>query len=644
MRRTELTPYPTLLCTAIVLAGGGGVAFGALLPDPGTIRIETQSIFLTTAAEAQVAGAQTYRFVKDQPPFVAQAQTDVAAPKFSRIIIEKSGVSRLEGFGTPGSQVLIKSDGVIIGAAIAGRDGRWAIALQKALAIGDHAITTVAAGRETTQVGDEARIYIPYDFAGREIVAYERGRQAYEEPTGSLAPDASTLQRAQDLATAASEQFSQIVPSPNDPAASDRRVLSDDRRDVPSVQPRREEDLETPVASWFWRASKAYQEEVAAKLAVPAGAGQSADKAAVVAQNTAPVREPLTSGPGAAPASSEPDPLSVGATAVRNWIKDASEVYDREIGAKLSIPTPSSQRAEVPAPAPGNDRETTVVKEPRAAADISGSAAEAAHKVQLEIMRKQKALRDAVARAEAEAKGSLEARRLAEEAKRRQNEEAEAKKRDAERASAEQARKEAEAKKILNGMKRLEAVQQAEEARRAKDALQADAGKPSLPADELPSQREAARERSITQEPETDIASEPEQPTKRLEFTIEGAEDDGDLRDDRSRQARLDKRGTAKVGKPAASKRSAARVGGWRSRNDSDARQARSCSAGSIRRKGRNKNVYVVQRGDTLWAIANRHYRKGSRYNIIYRANQQRLPNANLIRPCQKLVLPSRGK
>ena len=54
--------------------------------------------------------------------------------------------------------------------------------------------------------------------------------------------------------------------------------------------------------------------------------------------------------------------------------------------------------------------------------------------------------------------------------------------------------------------------------------------------------------------------------------------------------------------------------------------------------------IYVVQPGDTLWAIANRHYRKGNRYNIIYRANQDRLPNADLLRPCQKLVLPDRGR
>ena len=63
-----------------------------------------------------------------------------------------------------------------------------------------------------------------------------------------------------------------------------------------------------------------------------------------------------------------------------------------------------------------------------------------------------------------------------------------------------------------------------------------------------------------------------------------------------------------------------------------------------MRNKGAKHAIYVVQPGDTLWAIANRHYRHGSRYNIIYHANLQRLPNADMIRPCQKLVLPLRGK
>jgi hypothetical protein len=47
---------------------------------------------------------------------------------------------------------------------------------------------------------------------------------------------------------------------------------------------------------------------------------------------------------------------------------------------------------------------------------------------------------------------------------------------------------------------------------------------------------------------------------------------------------------------------------------------------------------YVVKPGDTLWAIAERHYHKPMRYRAIQRANR-RVRNANLIYPCQRLYL-----
>ena len=50
---------------------------------------------------------------------------------------------------------------------------------------------------------------------------------------------------------------------------------------------------------------------------------------------------------------------------------------------------------------------------------------------------------------------------------------------------------------------------------------------------------------------------------------------------------------------------------------------------------------YVVKKGDTLWAIAERHYGAGARYRRIYKANQGRLPRGpDWIVPCQHLYLP----
>jgi nucleoid-associated protein YgaU len=50
---------------------------------------------------------------------------------------------------------------------------------------------------------------------------------------------------------------------------------------------------------------------------------------------------------------------------------------------------------------------------------------------------------------------------------------------------------------------------------------------------------------------------------------------------------------------------------------------------------------YVVKRGDTLWAIAERHYGAGRRYRAIFAANRERLKRGpDFILPCQQLYLP----
>jgi len=50
---------------------------------------------------------------------------------------------------------------------------------------------------------------------------------------------------------------------------------------------------------------------------------------------------------------------------------------------------------------------------------------------------------------------------------------------------------------------------------------------------------------------------------------------------------------------------------------------------------------YVVKTGDTLWAIAERHYGAGARYRTIFLANRDRLKRGpDLIMPCQQLYLP----
>jgi len=55
----------------------------------------------------------------------------------------------------------------------------------------------------------------------------------------------------------------------------------------------------------------------------------------------------------------------------------------------------------------------------------------------------------------------------------------------------------------------------------------------------------------------------------------------------------------------------------------------------------KSTGYYVVKSGDTLWAIAKKYYSDGSKYTKIYTANKDKIKNASLIYPGQKLVIPS---
>ncbi|HUP19657.1 MAG TPA: LysM peptidoglycan-binding domain-containing protein [Gemmatimonadota bacterium] len=50
--------------------------------------------------------------------------------------------------------------------------------------------------------------------------------------------------------------------------------------------------------------------------------------------------------------------------------------------------------------------------------------------------------------------------------------------------------------------------------------------------------------------------------------------------------------------------------------------------------------TYVVQKGDTLWAIAERFYGNGSEWPKIHEANRDRIEDPDMIQPGWELTIP----
>ena len=55
----------------------------------------------------------------------------------------------------------------------------------------------------------------------------------------------------------------------------------------------------------------------------------------------------------------------------------------------------------------------------------------------------------------------------------------------------------------------------------------------------------------------------------------------------------------------------------------------------------KQETLYVIQKGDTLWKIAQQYYKDGSRYVEIVEANKEVIKDADKIYPGQTIVIPN---
>ncbi len=72
-----------------------------------------------------------------------------------------------------------------------------------------------------------------------------------------------------------------------------------------------------------------------------------------------------------------------------------------------------------------------------------------------------------------------------------------------------------------------------------------------------------------------------------------------------------------------------------------DKKSGKIVKAKSASTNPKNSGTYTVQAGDSLWSIAKKYYGDGSKCNIIFNANKDKIKNPNLIKVGQNLKIPT---
>ncbi|MEQ1718508.1 MAG: hypothetical protein ABL907_21410 [Hyphomicrobium sp.] len=216
-----------------------------------------------------------------------------AAPTFARIVIDPNGASSFEGLSTPGAEVTLNLDARLLGKTLADSTGVWRLTVTQPMSAGDHNITSSSKLVDQARgfSGQEVRIAIPDAMAGKAVVAYEAPAQTPAEVSAGLRA------RAEELAAAASQRFTEVAPPADGaPAGPERKIAQAPSASVkpgsaqpamppavqkePSIAPGAD-SLAAPVFEWLERSAREYQGTVVKGLSQPgASTGGDVGKAA----------------------------------------------------------------------------------------------------------------------------------------------------------------------------------------------------------------------------------------------------------------------------------------------------------------------------------------------------------------------------
>lgn len=374
--------------------------------------------------------------------------------------------------------------------------------------------------------------------------------------------------------------------------------------------------------------------------------------------NVPPVRREKPSTPTASEAQvfdTQPPPGFEGVMGViRDWLARANREFQGVVIKELSEPSTDAIAEDELAKKRAAEKAADDAR--RAAADSAAKddadrAASSAPKVDtvIEDERRRRDEQERVAAQEREAKEKADKQREADlaeqrarEARLKEEQEQEAKRKaDEERAAQLKAEQErlaqvkAEEERLAEAKRAAEAREKAEQEARDREEAQRQA--------EIKRQEELRRAEALRAEEERKAEAQREEASRQAEAKIAEerrlAEEAARAKEQASTQvAAPEPAQKANVGVAPAAPNVASNNEPESAKSDPPQRQAVSCKNAGRRLKKSGR--YVVKSGDTLWGIAKRHYRKGSKYPKIYNANRKLIHDPDLIYPCQKIKVP----
>lgn len=381
-------------------------------------------------------------------------------------------------------------------------------------------------------------------------------------------------------------------------------------------------DTLAPVTDWLERSAQDFQSIIMRRLSVPSGpvvstpASRPALAPAAKGGESSATAPPPASAAPAAGQSGIVDRMGEAAQAAKDWVAQSKRDFQERVVEKLTKPEAAARKAEDDARAAKQAveaaerkvRELRINEEKaKEKAQLQSPAAKAeaaAGQAESDAQRRKAAIEDAARRAVAEQKRaedvSAEQKRLADEAARRKKAEADLlAKRVAEEAAQkklDEARRKAD-EAARAARQREEAARMADEASRTADSLLA------VPRSQKPSGAAVTVGAATSSPPSLSAQKRPSTGGKVA----------------------------AGEAKPRAAPKDGRLVA---------AKSAKTASCRAAGRRVEPPAVYVVARGDSLWVIARRHYKKGSRWVAIHKANDDRIADPDLIHPCQQFYLP----